>query len=112
MPRTSTHAQRRLKKRVALLVVCLSSLLLFGFAGFYGLNKSDSLYGEEMISVWCLALVGGCLGLRTFKRGHRLERMTIAVALAIIVSSIVIITFFNGGSDSPPLPLQPDFIGE
>lgn len=107
MSRSVTYGHRRWKRRGPLVFVFFCGLLLFGFYAFHGINKSDDLYALEMVVAWALALSGIYFGIRTYRRGNASQRVAVAAALALIISSMVIITLFGSYSDSPPSIPQP-----
>ena len=83
-----------------------AGLLLFGFSVFHGINKSDALYLPELGLAWSLAAGGFYCGLCAFKRGRRKQRALAALALALIVSTMALVTLLNRTPDplAPPPP--------
>ena len=109
MSRSPTHGHRRWKRRASLVFVFLCDLVLCGFYAFHRISKSDDLYGVEIMVAWSLAVSGVYFGIRAYQRGKANQR--VAAALAMIISSILLITLFSSYSDSPPGIPQPSDSG-
>lgn len=107
MVQNSTRSQRQWRKRLAISLVGSCGLTLFGFVVLHGVNETDAFYSAEIFAVWMLAVLGAGLGLRTFKRATRNQRVILSVSFALIICSISVITLFKSSSASPPAIPQP-----
>jgi len=101
--RTSHHWRVRLH----LLLACTGGALLFSFSVFHGINNSDSFYIMELGVAWGVAALGFYSAIYALKRGHRKQRVLAVVALALIVSSIAVVTLLNSTPDPTSPPARP-----
>ncbi len=107
MPSSSTRGRRSNKTRWHLLSVSLCGLFLFGFCVFHGIHQSDARFDMEIASALALAFLGIYSGIYAFKHAHRRQRVIVALALALIISSLVTSFFLGNVSESPPVPRSP-----
>ena len=107
MSRSSPRNYQRWTRWTSLAFVFFCGLTLFGFYAFHGIHKSDPQYGLEITGAWILTLSGLYIGIRTYRRGNSIQRRAVAAALAILISSMVMILLFSSYSDAPPSIPQP-----
>ena len=115
MPLPTSHRARGSKRgrmRRHLLGALASGLGLFGFSVFHGINTSDTFYRTELLAAWSLAALGFYSGLRAFQRGRHRQRSLAALALALILSSLLVVTLLNRTPDPMSPPPRPSETGE
>jgi uncharacterized membrane protein HdeD (DUF308 family) len=98
--KSKQYRQRKIRLFTAAALLC--GLLLCGFYGFHGIQKSDSFYIAELILAWVLAVSGIYTGLKGFKHGGRTQRTLVSIAFALILSCILSIILFDPDPSSPP----------
>ena len=106
------RGSHRERVRRHLLGAWAGGLGLFGFSVFHGFNASDSFYRTELIAAWSVAALGFYFGLRAFQRGRHRQRSLAAVALALIISSLLVVTLLNRTPDPMSAPPRAADFGE
>lgn len=66
----------------------------------------------ELSIAWGVAVLGFYSSIYAFKRGHRQQRIAVVMALALIGSSMAVVTFLNRTPDPTSPPARPDELGE
>src|SRR4051812_3183577 len=115
MPSTQHHRTRsshRWRVRLHLAWSCIGGILLFGFSVLHGINSSDADYMMELIVAWGAAALGLYSGIYVLKRGHRKQRIMAAIALAVIGSSMAVVTLLNRTPEPAALPPRPADLSE
>ena len=98
------HTRTRIRRLIWLVVssAIAYGLLLFGFCVLHGLNESDPFYRSEWIGAWSLAVLGIASAIYGIKHGRRRQRLVAIIALALIASSIPVLTLLKRSPASPP----------
>src|SRR5438552_1473722 len=109
---TQTRISERWRVRLHLLWDCTGGLLLFGLSVIHGINNSDPSYITELIAAWSVAALGVYSGIYVLKRGHRKQRIAAGIALALVGSSMAVVTFLNRTPDPMSPPARPPDLSE